>query len=290
AGAFDDCVNAQEATVFNSECFIADVDNVFPADTVIWGYKGSTAEAYAEKYNRDFCVMSSTVIEGELGDNLTWTIYDDGTIFIYGEGEMPEYEAGNYPWSDYSDFIKNVELGTEVTSIGAYAFYNCANLESIHLAPVIGEHAYDGCINVCCVSYSSDLAVNEIGDYAFNNCGFFSYVFINPDCVIADSEFVFPADATLWGYEGSTAQAHAEKYGLEFISINDEKEPVTTTTTTTTASDSETTTTTTANDSESELPQTGFSKAYDYLAFSAGVMALCGFYAMKKSKKKEDEE
>ena len=286
--AFNGCDGIEVVYIGNPDCVIADSEFVFPANTVIHGYAGSTAQAHAEKYNMHFTAIRKEIVSGEFGEGFEWTIFDDNTIFIYGEGEMPEYEAGNYPWSDYSDLIKNVELGTEVTSIGAYAFYNCANLESIHLAPVIGEHAYDGCINVCCVSYSSDLAVNEIGDYAFNNCGFFSYEFINPDCVIADSEFVFPADATLWGYEGSTAQAHAEKYGLEFISINDEKEPVTTTTTT--ASDSETTTTTTANDSESELPQTGFSKAYDYLAFSAGVMALCGFYAMKKSKKKEDEE
>ena len=289
--AFNGCDGIEVVYIGNPDCVIADSEFVFPANTVIHGYAGSTAQAHAEKYNMHFTAIRKEIVSGEFGEGFEWTIFDDNTIFINGVGEMPEYEAGNYPWSEYSDMIKEIQLGKEVESIGAYAFYNCTNLNHIQLAPVIGEHAYDGCINAYGVGYYSDIPVNEIGDYAFNNCGFFSYQFTNPDCVIADSEFVFPADATLWGYEGSTAQAHAEKYGLEFISINDEKEPVTTTTTTTTtASDSETTTTTTANDSESELPQTGFSKAYDYLAFSAGVMALCGFYAMKKSKKKEDEE
>ena len=285
AGAFDDCVNLSSADIRNRKCVIADVDNVFPAKTVIHGYAGSTAQAYAEKYNMHFTAIRTEIVSGEFGEGFEWTIFDDNTILIDGVGKMPEYEAGNYPWSDYSDMIKEIQLGKEVESIAAYAFYNCTNLETIYLAPVIGEHAYDGCINVNSVGYYSDIPVNEIGDYAFNNCGFSSYKITNPECVIADSEFVFPAGAIIEGYVGSTAQAHAEKYGLDFEVI--EGEPVTTTAP---DSDSETTTTTTPNDSESELPQTGFSKAYDYLAFSAGVMALCGIYAMKKGKKKEDEE
>ena len=67
----------------------------------------------------------------------------------------------------------------------------------------------------------SDIPVNEIGDYAFNNCGLPSYEITNPDCVIADSEFVFPAGAIIEGYVGSTAQAYAEKYGLEFVDITE---------------------------------------------------------------------
>ncbi len=234
-----------------------------------------------------FTAIRTEIVSGEFGEGFEWTIYDDGTIFIYGVGKMPEYEAGNYPWSDYSDMIKDIQLGKEVESIGAYAFYNCTNLETIHLASVIGAHAYDGCINVNSVGYYSDIPVNEIGDYAFNGCDSLEVVYIrNSDCVIADSEFVFPANTVIHGYAGSTAQAYAEKYGRDFEVIKGE--PVTTTAP---DSDSETTTTTTTpNDSESELPQTGFSKAYDYLAFSAGVMALCGIYAMKKSKKKEVEE
>ncbi|MBR3969548.1 MAG: leucine-rich repeat protein [Ruminococcus sp.] len=276
----------------NPECVIADSEFVFPANTVIHGYAGSTAQAYAEKYGLEFVEIESEeqgfIAYGELGENLTWKLLNDGMLYINGEGEMLECGEGGYPWSDFSDKIKDISLAKEVTSIGAYAFYNCTNLNQIQLAPVIGEHAYDGCINVYGVGSYSDIPVNEIGDYAFNNCGFFSYQFTNPDCVIADSEFVFPDGATIWGHIGSTAQAHAEKYGLDFEVI--EGEPVTTTAP---DSDSETTTTTsttTPNDSESELPQTGFSKAYDYLAFSAGVMALCGIYAMKKGKKKEDEE
>ena len=286
--AFNGCDGIEVVYIGNPDCVIADSEFVFPANTVIHGYAGSTAQAHAEKYNMHFTAIRKEIVSGEFGEGFEWTIFDDNTILIDGVGKMPEYEAGNYPWSEYSDMIKDIQLGKKVESIGAYAFYNCTNLETIHLAPVIGAHAYDGCINVNSVGYYSDIPVNEIGDYAFNNCGLPSYEITNPDCVIADSEFVFPANAEICGYAGSTAQAYAEKYGLEFAFID--YEPVTTTAPDSDSETTTTTTTTTPNDSESELPQTGFSKAYDYLAFSAGVMALCGIYAMKKGKKKEDEE
>ena len=190
-------------------------------------------------------------------------------------------------------YMESIVLPQTLNSIGDYAFYNFKNLEGVGFAFAddslmeIGSHAFEGCEKL--KGFTVFENITEIGDYAFNGCDSLENVYIiNPDCVIADSEFVFPANAEICGYAGSTAQAHAEKYGLDFAII--EEEPVTTTAPDSDSETTTTTTTTTPNDSESELPQTGFSKAYDYLAFSAGVMALCGIYAMKKGKKKEDEE
>ncbi len=71
-------------------------------------------------------------------------------------------------------------------------------------------------------------------------------------------------------------------------------ETTTVTTTTTTAAPETTTTATTttpaANETpEEDLPQTGFSKLYNCIPVSAGALVLLGMYAVKKSKK-EDEE
>ena len=111
----------------------------------------------------------SYIAYGELGENLTWKLLDDGMLEIDGEGEMLECGEGGYPWSDFSDKIKDISLAKEVTSVGAYAFYNCKNLETLHLAPVVGAHAYDGCSNVTVLGFYEDLTINEIGDYAFKN-------------------------------------------------------------------------------------------------------------------------
>ncbi|MBR6670323.1 MAG: leucine-rich repeat protein, partial [Ruminococcus sp.] len=228
--AFEGCDNIAEMIVLNPECKFAESEDAIPEDTVIYAAEGSGALMYAQLFGRSFKTLSSEITApeeeeesyiayGELGENLTWKLLDDGMLEINGEGEMLECGEGGYPWSDFSDKIKDISLAKEVTSVGAYAFYNCKNLETLHLAPVVGAHAYDGCSNVTVWGFYEDLTINEIGDYAFNNCGFPSYEITNPECVIADSEFVFPAGAIIEGYVGSTAQAHAEKYGLEFVEI-----------------------------------------------------------------------
>ena len=82
---------------------------------------------------------------------------------------------------------------------------------------------------------------------------------LNPSCGIFDSEStfaigevkgVYTKNATIYGYEGSTAQAYAEEYGYKFEALKDEPETTTTTsstTTTTTTTTSTTTTTTTTS-------------------------------------------
>ena len=288
--AFYGCDSLESVFIVSENCTIADSPNVFPEGMSISGMC-EDLKTYAEKYNLTFDDCN-VFAEGKLDDNYTWTLLNNGSLSIDGTGDMPVLD-GESPWSEYADKVNFVFFDIESGSIGDYAFYNFKNLEGVGFAFAddslmeIGSHAFEGCEKL--KGFTVFENITEIGDYAFNGCDSLENVYIiNPDCVIADSEFVFPANAEICGYAGSTAQAHAETYGLEFAFID--YEPVTTTAPDSDSETTTTTTTTTPNDSESELPQTGFSKAYDYLAFSAGVMALCGIYAMKKSKKKEDEE
>ena len=84
---------------------------------------------------------------GTTGD-LTWTLSDDGTLTIAGEGKMPDYMSSlelRPPWFSGRDDIKSVVVGEAVESIGAYAFSNCENLERISLPDSlerIGECAF----------------------------------------------------------------------------------------------------------------------------------------------------
>ena len=69
---------------------------------------------------------SAAIYSGTCGDNLTWALdTETGVLEIDGEGEMYDYEySGNMrsPWYDYRSYIKTVEFGEGVTSIGNYAF------------------------------------------------------------------------------------------------------------------------------------------------------------------------
>lgn len=64
---------------------------------------------------------------GENGENLTWTLYDDGELVISGEGGMDWYDVENGkcklpPWFDYYDDIDVITVEEGVTSIGRHAF------------------------------------------------------------------------------------------------------------------------------------------------------------------------
>ena len=73
--------------------------------------------------------------------------------------------------SAYSSCIRNIRLGSGITSVGNYAFQNCYNLESITIpssVTSIGTYAFQNCYNLCSITIPS--SVTSIGDYAFYSC------------------------------------------------------------------------------------------------------------------------
>jgi hypothetical protein len=81
-------------------------------------------------------VNADVVDSGACGknNNLIWEFTDDGVLTIDGSGEMADYmHEHNSPWSAYSDDIVTIVFPNGLTSIGAYAFCDCKNLD----APII---------------------------------------------------------------------------------------------------------------------------------------------------------
>ena len=77
-GAFDNCTSLAEVTIFNGTCKIPDRADAFPASVTIHGYAGSTAEAYATKYNRKFIALTPT----SLTATASAATYSDGTATL----------------------------------------------------------------------------------------------------------------------------------------------------------------------------------------------------------------
>lgn len=115
---------------------------------------------------------------GAEGDNLTWTLDNNGLLTISGTGLM-EY---GYVWEDASgaycdNSIKYVWIKNGVTSIGAYAFWtlpvdgvmdNLMIVEIPDSVTFIGEHAFDGCNNLQEITLPE--SITHIGSAAFANC------------------------------------------------------------------------------------------------------------------------
>ena len=56
-GEFQNCYSLKSITINNPECEISDGENTIYEKAIIYGHKGSTAEEYAKKYNREFRVI-----------------------------------------------------------------------------------------------------------------------------------------------------------------------------------------------------------------------------------------
>ncbi|MBR4656144.1 MAG: leucine-rich repeat domain-containing protein, partial [Oscillospiraceae bacterium] len=72
--------------------------------------------------------MQRVTASGVCGDNLTWTLDEEGTLTISGTGDMWDYSLTSpAPWSSYNATNKTVVLPEGLTRIGSYAFYNFSN-------------------------------------------------------------------------------------------------------------------------------------------------------------------
>ncbi|MBR4641682.1 MAG: leucine-rich repeat domain-containing protein [Selenomonadaceae bacterium] len=93
------------------------------------------------------------MIQGTCGENLKWTLNDEGTLTIGGTGEMEDYShvrgAEHYPeWYDERDSIKKIIIHDGITKIGTTAFSDCKSLKSIKLPDsltAIDEYAFCSC-------------------------------------------------------------------------------------------------------------------------------------------------
>ena len=108
---------------------------------------------------------------GEKGDNLTWTLDDNGVLTISGTGKMKDYDRYYTvaPWkkSEYADKIQYVLIKGGVTGIGNYAFSGCNIIVAAISKSVtnIGDSAFSGS---GLTSITIPGSVASIGTYAFS--------------------------------------------------------------------------------------------------------------------------
>ncbi|MBQ9945453.1 MAG: leucine-rich repeat domain-containing protein, partial [Clostridia bacterium] len=190
-----------------------------------------------------FSVNAVDIIDqGSYGNNITWTIDDEGKLIVSGTGEMPMPDYTEYDtvaWYSYRSIIKNVVIEQGITNIGSCAFSSCTNLESITIpdsVTVIGHSAFHNCSSLKAIKIPDGVeriepytfygfgsltsiivpaGVTYIGSYAFwgtDNLPF-ELIILNKDCHIDSAEYTISRNAVICGYQGSTAH----KYALSFV-------------------------------------------------------------------------
>ena len=111
--------------------------------------------------------VEATSSSGTYGENLTWTLDENGTLTISGDGEM----IGGTPASSIFSSATKVIIEEGITSIGNYAFYQCSNLTEVSIPSSvisIGDYAFYQCTGLTEVSIPSN--VTSIGTFVFYEC------------------------------------------------------------------------------------------------------------------------
>ena len=156
---------------------------------------------------------------GTTGD-CTWTLDNEGTLTISGEGAMKDYPYSGAPWKGLS-FTK-VVIEDGVTNIGNHAFIRCNGLTNITIpasvkkigekafyynhavtsitipdgVTTIGSDAFLGCYNLKTVSLPD--SVSSIGESAFLSCSKLTFIHI-PANLTKINKYVFYGCSQLTG-------------------------------------------------------------------------------------------
>lgn len=101
--------------------------------------------------------MAFATKSGTCGNNLTWTLDNNGVLTISGEGAMDIYSfSSDQPWYSYQDNIIAIVIHDGVTSIGNHAFFCCYDLTSISIPRTvtsISEKAFYSCDQLTDIYY-----------------------------------------------------------------------------------------------------------------------------------------
>ena len=113
----------------------------------------------------------SIVDSGTCGENLTWTLDENGVLTISGTGEMESYSSGDQPWDDRWYEVLSVKIEEGITSIADRAFAGMRYLTSVTVPDTvtsIGEYAFSGCYDLNEITMPDGIV--HIGEGAFTMC------------------------------------------------------------------------------------------------------------------------
>lgn len=105
------------------------------------------------------------------GDDLTWSLDENGVLTISGTGNMYDYFDNLPPWFEDSERIKEIHIDAGVTRIGCSCFYMLNSVNSVSIPSgvrQIGVGAFESCSNLTTITIPD--TVTSISDYAFSEC------------------------------------------------------------------------------------------------------------------------
>ena len=173
------------------------------SETIICKHKNAIIQNATEPtetapgYSGDrYCPDCDKVVEKGytywIEDNLTWKLYEDGTLNISGTGAMKDYNDDDNPSPAYKNSnVKKIVIEDGVTSIGESAFENCSSLTSVIIPDSvisIGTSAFHSCNRLTSITIPD--SVTSIGNFAFEWCSGLSSITLSNN-ITSIGDFAF---------------------------------------------------------------------------------------------------
>ena len=141
----------------------------YPADNATWTDEAKAA--FNESTLKWVAYEEETYLaKGTCGENLKWTLTEEGVMTISGQGEMQLYGNGSVPWYDYRERIRTVVIEDGVTEIGYGAFQYCTNLTSVEIPDSVTSIGYLAFASCALLEVNIPVSVTRISGRAFDGC------------------------------------------------------------------------------------------------------------------------
>lgn len=195
--AFYDCTRLTSIINYRSTPQYINSAETFTNYGTLHVLPGCKAAYEAADYWKKFTIVEiPTIASGSCGDNLTWSLTNDYTLTILGEGFMTNWDsADDVPWHSYTEQIVRLSIGDKVKSIGDRAFHGCYNISSAIIpnsVTSIGDDTFEFCGGLTSITLPNSL--KSIGIQAFNDCGLTSITIPNSVTNIGIQAFGYCSD------------------------------------------------------------------------------------------------
>ncbi len=235
-GAFYGCENVKEVTLLNSDCIVNQFDETIPEGATIIGHKNSTAEAYAEAHYMTFleyCPHENVVAVPKVNAKCNAYGYSAGELCNDCNRWVSGHERSviSHRDNDDNDICDRCEKTMPVKS-GKCGGYSIGEDESFDGSARYYRYADgtleiygEGEISPWFFEYQENIenvivgdGITKIGNYAFDGCyDMKELTVLNPECNFPASSRLCPNDVIIIGWEGSTAEAYAQKWSYTFM-------------------------------------------------------------------------
>ncbi len=166
--------------------------------------------------------MNTVVADGSFENGVSWSLTLGGTLTVSGSGEVPVFAgASGAPWYSYRSQITKIVVGKDITKLGAFAFYGCANAAAVEFEEgsqlvTVDRYAFARCSSLTEITLPE--RVRTLGYAAFQVINGLVNVYL-PDVVsnISASAFMDCPNVVLSVAAGSYAERWAVDHSVAYI-------------------------------------------------------------------------